>query len=212
MKKELYIFSGLGADERVFQRLIFSRDNTVFIKWIIPNKNESIEMYAKRIAEQISSKKPILLGLSFGGMMAIEVAKQIETEKVILISSVKTKNEIPVYYRFIGKTGLHKLLPSWIMKKTGFITNWFFGVNSNADKGLLQQIINDTNTQYLQWAINAIVCWNNEIVPKNILHIHGTNDKILPIRYVNCNIKINGGGHLMTLTMAEEFNKILATI
>jgi hypothetical protein len=32
--------------------------------------------------------------------MAVEVSKQIDAEKVILIASAKTKKEIPFYYRF----------------------------------------------------------------------------------------------------------------
>lgn len=140
MTKELYIFSGLGADERVFQRLDFSGFSTTFIKWIVPQDTDTIEHYATRLLEQISTKKPTLIGLSFGGLIAVEVAKQIDTEKVILIASAKTKNEVPFYYRFAGKIGLHKLLPTRLLKNSNFITNWFFGTTSTFDKRLLKQI------------------------------------------------------------------------
>ena len=85
MNKELYIFSGLGADERVFQLLDFSGFSTTFIKWTPPIENETIENYAERILKQINTTKPTLIGLSFGGIIAIEVAKLIDTEKVIVI-------------------------------------------------------------------------------------------------------------------------------
>ena len=87
MTKELYIFSGLGADERAFQRLDFSDFSTTFIKWIVPHDTETIENYTTRLLDQITTTKPTLIGLSFGGLIAIEVAKQIDTEKVILIAS-----------------------------------------------------------------------------------------------------------------------------
>ncbi|TAE48933.1 MAG: alpha/beta hydrolase, partial [Bacteroidetes bacterium] len=93
--KELIIFSGLGADERVFQRLDFSGFRTTYIKWIAPGHRETIEDYAKRLLGQIRAAKPIFIGLSFGGMMAMEVAKHMETEKVIVISSAKIYTEIP---------------------------------------------------------------------------------------------------------------------
>ena len=137
LTKELYIFSGLGADERVFQRLNFSGFSTTFIKWIVPNNNETIENYATRLIEQVKSTKPTLVGLSFGGIIAVEVAKQIDTEKVILISSAKTKNEIPFFYRLAGQLGIHKLLPTRLLKNSNFITNWFFGTGSAFDKQLL---------------------------------------------------------------------------
>lgn len=209
MTKHLYIFSGLGADERVFQKLDFSGFKTVFVKWIVPQDNESIEHYSSRLIEQIATVKPTLIGLSFGGLIAIEVAKQIETEKVILLSSAKTQNEIPFYYRFAGQLRLHKILPLRLLKDSNFITNWFFGAHSTFDKKLLKQILIDTDPTFLKWAIDKVVRWTNKTLPKNIIHIHGTSDRILPLRFVSCDVEIENGGHLMTLNKSDELNMIL---
>ncbi len=209
MIKKLYIFSGLGADERVFQRLDFSDFSTTFIEWVVPQDKETIENYSTRLLAQITTKKPILIGLSFGGIIAVEVAKQIETEKVILIASAKTKSEIPFYYRFAGNFGLHKLLPTRLLKSSNFITNWFFGTTSTLDKQLLRQILIDTDPTFLKWAIDKVTRWTNQTQTKNIFHIHGTSDKILPLSFIKCNSTIKNGGHLMTLNKADELNQIL---
>ncbi len=209
MVKELFIFSGLGVDERVFQRLDFSGYKTTFIKWIFPYNKETIEQYATRLIEQINSPKPILIGLSFGGMMAIEVAKQIETEKVIIIASAKTKNEIPFYYRIPGKLRLHKLIPHRLLKHSNFITNWIFGTESKFDKQLLKQIINDIDHSFLKWAIDKVVRWKNQTEIPNLFHIHGTSDRILPFCFVSANSIVKKGGHLMTLNKANELNNII---
>jgi pimeloyl-ACP methyl ester carboxylesterase len=209
LKKKIYIFSGLGADERVFQKLDFSDYSPTFIKWIIPEKNETIQEYAAKLLNQISTHNPILIGLSFGGIVAIEVAKQINAEKIILIASAKTKNEIPFYYRFSGMLHLHNLLPIWLLKSTNFITFWLFGAVSSFDKQLLTQILIDTDPVFLKWAIDKIVSWKNEIVLKNIYHLHGSTDKILPKHFIKCNGVIQNGGHLMTINKAEEINLIL---
>lgn len=209
MTKELFIFSGLGADERVFQRLDFSGFSITFIKWIVPQDKETIEHYATRLLDQITTTKPTLIGLSFGGLIAVELAKQIDTEKVILIASAKTKSEIPFYYRCIGHLGLHKLLPTRLLKTSNFITNWFFGTTSTFEKQLLKQILIDTDPTFLKWAIDKIARWTNQSQTKNIFHIHGTSDRILPFRFVNCNSTIKKGGHFMTLNKADELNKIL---
>ena len=92
--KNVYIFSGLGADKRVFQKMDFSEYNATFVEWILPNRTENIESYSKKLTEQIKHEKPILIGLSFGGIIATEIAKIIETEKIILIDSAKNKTEI----------------------------------------------------------------------------------------------------------------------
>ena len=212
MAKEIYCLSGLGVDERVFQKLNFSGYSITFIKWITPVENESMEHYASRLLEQIESKNPVLIGLSFGGMMAIEIAKQIETEMVVLISSSKNKWEVPLYYRMTGKLRLHKLLPLRLIQLTRPFANWIFGAKSCFDKTLLKQILLEMDLVFLKWAIDKIVNWKNETTIKSLLHIHGTNDHILPFRFVNCDLKIKGGGHLMVLNRAEEMNMLLAEI
>lgn len=207
--KRIYIFSGLGTDKRVFQKMDFTAYNTIFIDWISPNKNESIESYAKRLTEQIKDEKPTIIGLSFGGIIAIEVAKIIQTEKIILIASAKTKNEIPNYFRIAGKLNLHKLVPEKLIKLPNFISYWFFGTENKKDKVLLAEILKDTDEIFLKWAIDKIVNWKNEFEHKNVIHIHGTTDRILPFKYINCNIKVIKGGHFMTLNKAKELNQII---
>jgi pimeloyl-ACP methyl ester carboxylesterase len=209
LTKELYIFSGLGADESVFQRLKFPGFKPIFIKWIVPQDQETIDHYASRLLDQITTTKPILIGLSFGGLMAVEVAKQMDTEKVILIASAKTKNEIPFYYRFAGQLGLHKLLPTRLLKNSNSITNWFFGTTSTFDQQLLKQILIDTDPTFLKWAMDKVVKWENQTPTKNVVHIHGTSDRILPFKFVKSHCIVENGGHLMTLNKAEELNNIL---
>src|SRR5436190_18262313 len=122
--KQIFIFSGLGADERVFKYLEFPGCKTTFIKWAVPIENETLQEYAKRLTEQITLEKPVLIGLSFGGIVATEVSKLIDTEKLILIASAKTFKEIPFYFRIAGKLNLHKLLPANSLKQQSVVSNW----------------------------------------------------------------------------------------
>ena len=93
-----------------------------------------------------------------------------------------------------------------LLKSSNFITNWFFGISSTFDKQLLKQILIDTDPTFLKWAIDKIVRWSNQKQTKNLFHIHGTNDKILPLNFVKCNSAVKNGGHLMTLNKTEELN------
>lgn len=208
-EKHIYVLSGLGADERVFQKIDFNGLTVTFITWEKPNKMETIEEYANKLLKQIKIEKPIIVGLSFGGIIAVEIAKQIETEKVILIASAKTKTEIPFYYRFAGKIKAHKILPSSFLKKSNFLSNWFFGVSSTFEKELLKTILKDTDSYFLIWAIEKIVTWTNQTELKNIYHIHGTADKILPICFVKSDYKVENGGHFMTLNKENELSKLI---
>ncbi|MFZ4799726.1 MAG: alpha/beta hydrolase [Bacteroidia bacterium] len=209
MKTEVYIFSGLGADERIFQNLDFSTNNVTHIKWIEPSKNELIEDYAFRITKQINEKNPILLGVSFGGIIATEVAKHISCSKIVIISSVKTRWEVPFYFRWAVALKLHLLIPTNFLKHANFISYWLFGVKNQNEKDLLKNILADTNDIFLKWALGKIGKWKNIIIHSNLIHIHGDNDRILPISFSKPNYQIKGGGHFMTLNNASEITEIL---
>ena len=210
--KTIYVFSGLGADERVFNKTDFGDNKVVFIKWIVPEKKESMAFYSLRLTSQIKTTEPVLIGLSFGGMMAIEVAKHIATKKIILISSAKTKHEIPFYFRLAGKLALHKLIPSKALIRINLFTNWFFSSRTREDKKMLSAILRDTDPVFLKWAIAKIANWQNVVLHKNLVHIHGSADRILPIKYVKCDIKIDKGTHLMIVSKAGKVNERLLTI
>ena len=209
MVNKVYIFSGLGADERVFKKLDFSGSDVTFVEWILPLDKETIEQYATRLLDQILAKNPILVRLSFGGIMAVEIAKQIPTQKVLLIASAKSKDELAFYFRFAGKLNLHKVIPPVVLKSSNFITNWFFGISSLEDKQLLKQILLDTNPIFLQWALDKVAKWKNVTLPKNTFHVHGDSDRILPLKFIKADVIVKNGGHFMTLNKAEEMNRIL---
>lgn len=205
---KIYIFSGLGVDKRVFDNIDFSGLNIAFVDWIDPLKNETFESYAKRISKDFESNS-ILIGLSFGGMLAVEVYKIIPVKKVILIASAKNKNELPKWFLLAGKLKLNRIVPSSLLKTTNFITNWLFGAATSAEKLLLKNIIKETDPTFLKWAINQIVNWKNLSVPQNCIHIHGTNDRILPAKYLKADYKIKNGGHFMTVNKAKEIEVII---
>lgn len=209
MTKQLYIFSGLGADERVFERLDFSGFQVTFIQWIRPVKEESIAQYTTRLLEQVTTTKAIFIGLSFGGLVAVEAAKQVDTEKVIIIASAKTKREIPFYYRLAGFIRLHRILPTGLLKSSNVLSNWFFGAASAYEKKLLKQILDDTDPVFLHWAIDKVARWKSRTELNNLYHIHGTSDRILPLAFVRCHATIKKGGHFMTLNKVAEMNRIL---
>ena len=122
----IYFLSGLGANYSAFKYLTFpSNVQTVFIDWLAPLKNESLKSYAKRIAEKIDNTQPfILVGLSFGGMLATEVIEFVQPQKTILISSAARRQELPVYYKLAGTLGINKFFPAAVIKKGNRLINW----------------------------------------------------------------------------------------
>ncbi len=71
----IFAISGLGADKRVFKYLKIN-SKIVVIEWIRPLKNERIDNYAKRLIKDTKiDKNDCILGVSFGGLVAVEIIK-----------------------------------------------------------------------------------------------------------------------------------------
>lgn len=206
---QIYIFSGLGVDERVFDAIDFGSLDVEFVAWIKPDNNENIGSYARRIQKNIKDDNPILVGLSFGGMLCVEISKIRKTDKIILLASAKTESELPFIYRAAGCLKLNKIIPTSVFKVHTFITNWLFDAHSKDEKNLLRNIINDTDPEFLKWAVNEIVNWKNQISPQNVYHIHGNRDKIIPVRNVKTDYIIKNGGHLMTVSHSREISGLI---
>ncbi|MBN8688371.1 MAG: alpha/beta hydrolase [Chitinophagales bacterium] len=207
--KKVYFISGLGADKRIFSFLDLSFCEPVFIDWISPLKNESLEKYALRLRQQIPDESPWIVGISFGGMLAVEMAKSDPAIHAIILSSNKTRKEFPAYLRAGLYLPLYKWSPARLSKQFTLCTSSLLGGTNDAEKKLLHQIIRDSDMRFVRWAISAILHWKNKIIPGNIIHVHGTADKLLPCRYVKADFVVEGGSHVMTLDKHGEISRLL---
>jgi pimeloyl-ACP methyl ester carboxylesterase len=212
MCKKIYFISGLGADRRAFKKMIFPTEfELIHLDWIPAHANESLEDYATRLALGINTSVPFyLIGLSFGGMLATEIAKKLNPVHTFLISSTTTFKGLPWYYRMAGNFRLQKLLPVNLLKKSNRIGLKFLGAKTYDETALLKQLVVDSDPHFMKWALTCILEWRNIERPLNLTHIHGTADNILPIKYITKpDIIINGGGHFMVYANAEEIMKII---
>ncbi len=210
--KHLYCVSGFGADERVFANLDFREYKIHFIPWLLPEKKESLPVYASRMCESIKEENPVLFGLSFGGIMCIEIAKLIKTGKVILISSIASFREMPRWMKFTGQSQLNKIFPLRSFRVFEPVQNYNLGITNKAELALVREYRKNINPIYTNWAVNQIVNWKNEWQPANLVRIHGTNDHIFPIKNIKADYIIPGGGHFMIMNKAEKINEALNDI
>lgn len=205
-----YILSGLGADERVFDQIDFGDFSPVFIPWESVEPDQSFESYVKLLSTRIKTEKPILIGISFGGIVAQEMSTLLENCPVLIISSVRSRQELSPFMRFSGKIGLHKWMPVKQILKPSRINYWLFGTKTNPEKTLLNQILADSDPVFTKWAIHQINNWKRkEPVPAKVLHIHGDADRIFDIKNVHPDYIIPGGTHFMTVSKHEEVSKVI---
>lgn len=203
----IYGIPGLGADERVFQYLSLE---IVPVQWLPPEKHESLQSYVRRLLAQIDQKKPfIVLGVSFGGMVAVEMNKFINPQQTIIISSAATRYELPYIAKVMRKTGMLHLLPAFMLKPPSFLANHFFGLHTAASKKLLREIIKDSDARFNKWAIRQIIKWKNDTVPPTLIRIHGDKDRLIKMQKGIEYKVIKGGGHLMIVEQAQEVEAIV---
>ncbi len=211
--KKIYCISGLGADEKAFAKIKVPGCQLEHLHWIAPEKNEAIGAYAKRMAAQIKEEHPILMGLSFGGMLCIEIAKQMPVEKVILISSIPSYKQLPRWMRAAGKLKLNRLVP--IRAYTNAlepVQNYFMGAKTKDELAIVRHYRKNVQQGLLDWSVDAILNWKNDWQPQNLMHIHGDADRIFPFKKIHPDFVVKDGTHFMIFSKAKEVNECLASI
>ena len=205
----IYFISGTGSSKKLFNFLDLSFCNPVFVDWIKPLENESLQHYALRLKETIRDKSPIIVGVSFGGMLASEMARADPSAKVIIISSNKTSDEFPKYLRIGNYFPVYKWVPQNLLKHKHLFTQFVFGAKGKEQKALHRILLQENDIPLTQWSIGAILKWKSTAAPKNIIHIHGTADTLLPYKLVTADYTIKGGTHMMIMDRADEIVSIL---
>jgi pimeloyl-ACP methyl ester carboxylesterase len=210
MDKTIYLIPGVGANDKIFQNLDLAGFDVVHIKWPKHKKNEDIQAYVKKLLPQIKKDtQPVLIGMSFGGIVATELAKLINPHKTILISTIKTYHERPLKIMLMNSIKFHRLIPGKMVVNLRFWLKYVLGSLKREDYKLIEDMIEEVDIDFNKWAVDQVIHWKNETPPPNVVHIHGTNDWIFPRHYIQDCHWIKGGTHFMIVNRALEINKIL---
>ncbi len=216
IQTSIYLMPGMAASPKIFELIEFPPQyKIVYLKWIKPNLNETINSYAKRMSAFICDDKPVLIGVSFGGILVQEMSKHLKVKKIIIISSVKSRVELSLSMRFAKKTGIHHLLPLNLINDLEKILLFVFGPSIKARVNAYKKYLSERDPDYLKWSINQIVNWKQIKYDENIVHIHGEKDKVFPLKYLDRNknfIIVKNGTHATILRDNKWFSKNLPQI
>jgi pimeloyl-ACP methyl ester carboxylesterase len=208
----VYFIPGLAAGKEIFDFVQLPKDkySTHYLEWMPPKfRKEKLEDYVLRMSEQIRHKDPVLIGVSFGGIIAQEIAKIIPVRKIILISSVKKRSEFPRRLRLIKALKLYHLFPAKAFQNIHNFNRFAFGKTLSKKAVLYNKYLNVRDEKYLRWAIYSVLSWKQKEQIPGIIHIHGNNDPIFPIKYINNPIVIKGGNHAIILTKAKQISHLI---
>ena len=210
----IYCISGLGADYKAFDRIEWdAKHHIVHIPWLEPYDKENLQQYARRMASAINTQEPFaLVGLSFGGIVAIEMLAFLNPNKIVLISSISHSAQLPWYFRLIGKTNLYKTHLFLSLKNNTHIINALFGQKETPLGKYLKNRFAHISDRYLSWSMEQILRWQQNEKPNEVFQIHGTKDIVFPISRIKADYVIDGGSHFMIYTHAKQVSKHLQQI
>ena len=217
MSQELihvYLMPGMAASSKIFEYIQLPKDQFEihYLEWMLPIENESIKGYALRMNKYINHENIVLLGVSFGGVLVQEMSKHIKVRKLIIVSSVKSMYELPQRMLILKNTKAYKFLPTQLASNIEWVAKYALGENVQKRLELYKKYLSVNHPKYLSWAIEQMVCWDQKEVIPEIVHIHGDNDPVFPIKHINDCITIKGGTHIMILNKYRWFNAHLPAI
>ena len=217
MNQELihvYLMPGMAANPTIFENIKLPVDKYKIhlLEWIIPIENESIVDYAKRMLKKVDYENSVLIGVSFGGILVQEMAKLRLFRKLIIISSVKTNLELPKKMKIVKATKIYKVLPTSLVSNIEMLAKYVFGETAHKRIELYKKYLSVNDKQYLDWAIEQMICWKQEQVLPEVIHIHGDKDPVFPIKNISDCITIKGGTHIMIINKYKWFNENLPII
>lgn len=204
-----YLIPGLGADERVFRGLHLPGPATV-LPWLSPQSpTEPLRHYAARLAEAVPPGQLCwLVGVSFGGLLALEIGRLRPLARVVLISSLATAQQLPPLLKLARATGLHRLVPFGLLPRLPRLAQWFFGARNGCEYRLLARILRDTDPVFARWATRQLLHWDSAGVPAAV-RLHGTHDRLLPAGSAPIDYRLPGAGHFMIVSHATQLSCLL---
>ncbi len=207
----LYLMPGMAANPSIFEYIKLPKEQfkVHWLEWVIPNPKESLLEYAKRMAQKIEHENAVLLGVSFGGVLVQEMSKFLNLKKLIIVSSIKTKHELPKKMKLAKATKAYKLLPTRFAGNFDEFAKYALGETIKKRVKLYKKYLSVSDKRYLDWAIHNMVCWDQETIIPNIIHIHGDKDPVFPIKNISNFVTVKGGTHVMIINKYKWFNEHL---
>lgn len=213
-KPIVYLFSGQGSDERIFQEMPWDTATyeVAYLPYLIPERGERMQAYARRMAVQIDTTRTFaMVGVSLGGMIACEINQFTDPAACIIISSAKCRNELPHRYRLQRFLPLYKLVPKAVLKAGALVAQPIVEPDRSSHKSTFVAMLKAKDKRFVKRSIHMIMHWDKPCNDgnSNVIHIHGNNDHTLPISHISATEVVDQGSHMMTLTKAKTVFAII---
>lgn len=213
MTKRIIQISDIGADHSAFSRLQYSSEfSVIHAHWLeLEDRDETFHSYCQRMAQTYHiNKDDILIGFSFGGLIAQELAKTIGHKHVVLISSFRNKNDLQPLMSFGLKWKLNRLLPSFRVPYISNFTAHFLNSKQKEGRKVIDEMLRKSDFSLLNWCIKQIGQIDlSETFSSNYLCFTGQKDKLVKDWNSSNHISVANGEHFMVFDQADIINEHL---
>lgn len=210
---KLYTISGLGADEKVLEKLTFNPEiEIVHIPWLIPDLDEDFHNYVSRMSEFINDSEDFyLLGYSFGGIVVQEIHKLKPAKKIVILGSIRCDAEKSRLIKAGQKINAVKYIPTRVFNGNTTLFYSFFRKLFDPKNPRLNQYFRVKDPYYLKWSMDKVAHWKFDKIP-DVIQILADKDIVFPIKNSQPDFVIKNATHLFPATRPKEVSEILKTI
>lgn len=213
--RPIYFISGLGATRVAFENTKVPEGWSIhYIDWIeVENEEERLEDYVKRLSAQVKHEMPVFAGLSFGGIMAMELTKLYGGSFAIMLSSFRSKNDLAVSLRALLSMKAYRLIPNIEMNAIRRLVRKAYAVSSEVTEEKLIEMMGKESPMFLRWACKQIDLYQYDLPEEVILHpIIGTKDRLVDIWNDTEVLQVEKGTHISVYVNHKIVNQYIATI
>jgi len=208
MNRKLVLLPGMTPSRRLFDRLVPHLENYVVIDWIAPGRTKTISEYARRLAADAGIDSTCdLVGVSFGGMVAQELAGILDARLCFIVSSISSSDELRPTQRIFSC--LPQRADLLILKTIGGVANVWPKQASNAATVRARKFRGPYG-EWFRWATSAALRWCP--VPgrsTGFVRIHGDRDLTFPQAHQHADHVVTGAGHMLAHTHSTELATII---
>ncbi len=207
---QLYLVPGLASDRRIFSKFDPAGHEVKVLELPDLEFGASIHDHARELARAVGKERHVLIGMSMGGMIVQEMAAITKPELVIIISSWKGPDEMPIWIKQLRGTHPERVVSKKFIDRVLPLLYWQMGAETEEDRKLIEQFARETPPEKIKMQMNACLNWNGskEVGPR-LIHIHGDNDHLMPIGSIKDAISVKDGGHFMVFNKADRIGEIL---
>jgi pimeloyl-ACP methyl ester carboxylesterase len=162
------------------------------------------------MADRIQTENNLIIGSSMGGMVTVEIAKQISPLGAVLVSAPTGRHEFPRSLKSLRALKLHRALNANHVMRISKLCDLFMGFKTEQQRAMFYDMLQGNGHEFLHFSVGAVLEWNNTTPPPvPFIQILGSQDKLFSHKKIRNAHIIEGSGHFTAFEKGKEVSEII---